>query len=199
MARKKSVKLACTTFRQESQKILAWTTVPADLGDVEDPEYEFWLYDYAVIRLYRAFERLMLECLAGAINNDTAALSTRTGFIWPKHLTDEVCEYVIQGDGYFDFRSRDGLIAVVKRFLPDGHYLVQAVHERKYKKALDQMSALRNFAAHDSKRAKRAVLRATEQTGIRSAGVWLSRNNRLKSIVEDLRRFADEVASAAPY
>jgi len=48
------------------------------------------LHEYAVIRLYREFESLILQGLVGAINNDTSTLSATSGVQFPKHLTDEV-------------------------------------------------------------------------------------------------------------
>ena len=49
-------------------------------------------YDGAVIKLYAAFERMIMGALTGAINNDTYQLSVSTSVQFPKHLTDEVCE-----------------------------------------------------------------------------------------------------------
>ena len=69
----------------------------------------------------------MLDTLVGALNNDTSTLSTRTGFSFPKHLTDEVCRFLVTGRGYFDFKGRDGLIKTLKQYLPDDHYLVEVV------------------------------------------------------------------------
>ena len=73
-------------------------------------------YESAVIRTAIAFEKLMLSCLVTAINNDTSMLSQTTGIQFPKHLTDEVCEFLVVGDGYFDFRGWDGLLKVSKQF-----------------------------------------------------------------------------------
>ena len=57
----------------EADKILAFLTASAGLGD----EHVSWCHDLAIIRLYRAFESLMLDTLVGALNNDTSTLSTR--------------------------------------------------------------------------------------------------------------------------
>ena len=60
------------------------------------------------------FEQLMLFAIVCAINNDTKTISDSTGVEFPKHLTDEVCEYLVLGGRYFDFKGRDGLIRVKK-------------------------------------------------------------------------------------
>ena len=74
MPKKKSIKGSANEFKAEADKILAFLTASAGLGD----EHVSWCHDLAIIRLYRAFESLMLDTLVGALNNDTSTLSTRT-------------------------------------------------------------------------------------------------------------------------
>jgi hypothetical protein len=118
MPKKKSIKGSANEFKAETDKILAFLTAPAGLGD----EHVSWCHDLAIIRLYRAFESLMLDALVGALNNDASTLSTRTGFSFPKHLTNEVCRFLVTGRGYFDFKGRDGLIKALiqARWTTDG-------------------------------------------------------------------------------
>jgi len=158
-----------------------------------------WLHNYAVIRLYREFEGLMLSTLIGAINNDTATLQETTGIEFPKHLTDEICEFLITGTGYFDFKGRSGLIKTIKSFVPEAHYLLTAVKKPAYRPALDQLSALRNFAAHESYPSKRAALEAIEGERIASSGAWLKRQGRFATLVASLKALATEIENAAPY
>jgi hypothetical protein len=110
MPKRKSIKGSANEFKTETDKILAFLTASAGLGD----EHVSWCHDLAIIRLYRAFESLMLDALVGALNNDTSTLSTRTGFSFPKHLTDEVCRFLVTGRGYFDFKGRDVLIKALQ-------------------------------------------------------------------------------------
>ena len=98
-----------------------------------------WVHDYAIIRLYREFEDMILNCLVAAINSDTQQLAHATGFKFPKHLTDEVCEYIIVKDGYFDLRGRDGLIKTLKMYLAADHYLVTVVKNNAYRGALEKV------------------------------------------------------------
>jgi cupin superfamily acireductone dioxygenase involved in methionine salvage len=141
----------------------------------------------------------MLEVLVGAVNSDTATLSTRTGIKFPKHLTDEVCEYLIVGDGYFDFKGREGLIKTIRKCVPDTHYLIGIVKADKYKEALERLSALRNYAAHDSMRSKEAARRAAGQAKIMSAGDWLCTQGRLADLIESCRAMAREIKEQAPF
>ena len=141
----------------------------------------------------------MLDALVGALNNDTSTLSIRTGFSFPKHLTDEVCRFLVTGRGYFDFKGRDGLIKALKQYLPDDHYLVEVVSKAGYRNSLDLLTAARNFAAHESQQSKTAFKKATNKDRVGAAGSWLKRQNRFRDIADMLKAMADEIHEAAPF
>ena len=196
MPRKKSVKHSAQYFRAAADEITAFlTTVSTNQTD----QHIAWLYDYAIIRLYREFEALMLDALVGAINNDSATISLTTGIDFPKHLNSEVCMFLVTGTGYFDFKGRDGLIKTIKRFVPDDHYLVSIVKKSAFSKTLNLLSALRNFAAHGSDQSKGTARKAIEAKRIESSGAWLRREHRLQTIVDGLKALATELENAAPY
>lgn len=194
--RKKSVRKAASDFKSE---IVELSNFLSDLAHrIVTEKSMTWAYEYAVIRLHREFENLMLNCLVAGINNDTTVLSSTTGIQFPKHLTDEICEYLVIGGGYFDFKGRDGLIATLKKFVPADHYLVSKVKDRRYKDSLNKLSALRNFAAHDSAVAKRTATKQAGVTRLASSGAWLKKRGRFETLCDDLKRLADEIAAAAP-
>ena len=62
-----------------------------------------------------------------------------------------------------------------------------------------KLSALRNFAAHESAKSKRAALAAIGGERIESSGAWLKRENRFQSIVDHLKALATDFEHAAPY
>ena len=159
-----------------------------------------WLYDYAIIRLYREFEIFVLSVLVTEINRDTSHLSEREKVSFPKHLNDGVCEYIIVGGRhYFGFNGISELNRQLNKFLPKGHSLVKAV--KKNKQTLNELLALRNFAAHNSKHSKKNALNAVQQKRLESAGAWLKRknsnrsgdSNRFEDIVKDLKDLADKI------
>lgn len=192
--RKKSFRKARESFGKEIdaiQKFLGETNALSRAS-------RSWAYDYAIIRLYRAFEDFILTCLICAINNDTEQLSSRAGILFPKHLSDEVCEYLIVGNGYFDFKGRDGLLKTIKEFVSETHFLHTAVKSQSYSAALNQLSALRNFAAHDSRPAKSRAISATKAQRLSSAGAWLKTGRRFETILTRLDQLAQEVANNAP-
>jgi cupin superfamily acireductone dioxygenase involved in methionine salvage len=197
VARKKSGRLAAERFRDRAEEIAEFALEVFDSG-LSD-QHVTWAYDFAIIRLYSEFENLMLEALVVAINNDTSTISARTGLPFPKHLTDEVCEYLILGTGYFDFKGRDGLLKKLQEYLPKDHYLVVAVKRPTYKSAIEKVAALRNFAAHGSAVSKKAALQAVGGQKLASSGAWLKTQSRLRDIIRPLKQLADEIESLAPY
>ncbi|MCI4327213.1 MAG: hypothetical protein L3K16_06240 [Thermoplasmata archaeon] len=152
-----------------------------------------------MIRLHAAFEQFMLDALVGCINNRPSDLYRVTGARFPAHLRAEVCEFLVTGSRYFDVRNRDHLLEVLKGFLPPQNYLVQVVGKPAYKPGLERLWALRNFAAHRSKRAKRRALIAVSAKKMASAGAWLSKRSRLDDLEDCLRQLATDIHAAAPY
>ncbi|MGH9382061.1 MAG: hypothetical protein ACRD2Z_15815 [Thermoanaerobaculia bacterium] len=196
MPRKKSVKKSAADFKARADEIAAFAT---DAEQKLTDQQASWAYDYGILRLYREFEALMLDALVGAINNDTATIAKSTGITFPRHLTDEVCEYLIIGNGYFDFKGRDGLIQTLKEYVPADHYLVTAVKKDKYRESLERLSALRNLAAHNSAVAKTRAKKAVQQERMPDAGSWLKKHGRLKGIIDRLKELAEEIDAGAPY
>ncbi|WP_432034054.1 hypothetical protein [Streptomyces antibioticus] len=197
MPRKKSAVYAANAFKAETQRVLDFVenaeAVP--LGDQDLT----WVYELALVKTAVAFERLMLACIVCAVNNDTSTISEQTGINFPKHLTDEVCEYLVTGGGYFDFKGRDGLIKTFRKFLPTTHYLPAAVKLPQFKAPLEQLIALRNFAAHESPASKAAVLKVLDLKRISSAGAWVKKQGRLHQLTAELHDLADEIIKSAPY
>jgi hypothetical protein len=196
MSRKKSIRNTAQAFVQEVTALEHF--VQTSISSLSDKE-QSWCHDYAIIRLYREFENLMLSAIAGAINNDTTTISSTTGIDFPKHLNVQVCEFLVLGGGYFDFKGRSGLIKTLRKYVPQNHYLLNIVQNQRYQAALDKLSALRNYAAHESEQAKKAALTATGQQKIGSAGSWLKRQQRFIAISTELKDLGNAIHQAAPY
>lgn len=156
-------------------------------------------YEAAIIKTVVAFEKVILDLLVVAINNDTSILSAKMQINLPKHLTHDVCEYLITGTRYFDWTGgRSGLIRTVKTYVPNSHWLVTTVSDIKFTGTFERLLVLRNHAAHESKQSKRAV-NAALNTQIVSVGAWLSKGNRMRAITTSLKQFGADVQLAAPY
>jgi len=196
--RKKSGKLAADTFIAASQRI--WDFVlEAEKGKLTDQAMT-WVYEAALIKAAVAFEKLMLDCLVTAINNDTSTISETTGVNFPRHLNDEVCEYLVTGGGYFDFKGgHSGLCKVIKDLVGTGHYLHKVVKSPQHRGPINLLVALRNFAAHESPKSRVAALRETGGQRIGSAGAWAKRQRRFECLLVSLEKVAADIKAAAPY
>jgi len=193
--RKKNIEDSASNFTWEVTGILDFLEEVrrSDFSDL----HISWCYDLAIIRLYRVFESFMLDCIIAILNNDSDTFSEVVGIDFPKHLSVSVCEYLIVGNGYFDFKGRSGLISQTRRFMPADHWFVTTLKDRKYKDALEQLCALRNFATHESTVSKNAALVAVGQDRMGSAGSWLKRQSRFESIANQLRKLAQEIRRKA--
>lgn len=196
--RKKSIRLAAQMFATNVDGVVAFTQRAVAAASITQQD-ESWSYDLAIIRLYREFEDLMLSCLVALINNDATTFSQQKGRNFPRHMNVEVCEYLICGDGYFDFAGRDGLIKTIKKIVPAAHWLPTAVGHVDYTDTLKKLSALRNFAAHDSAVSKKRALEAIGQERLSSSGAWLKKQNRFVTICNSLTAMAVRIEAAAPY
>lgn len=196
MPKKVSVRKCAVDFRANNDAIIEFVQRSQSLSD----QHQTWCHDQAIIMLYKEFENLVFEALIGAINNDTSnTIASVQELDLPKHLSRAVCEYLVIQDGYFDFKGRSGLIRILKKYLPDTHYLIQYIRDAKYRETIDKLFALRNFAAHNSLQSKKAVLKALGNRRIKSSGAWLKVQGRLKAIIADLNDLAEKIENSAPY
>ena len=194
--KKKSFKKAAQLFRNNTDEILKFVSKFNTSFDNKD---KIWCYDFAIIRLYREFENFMLTCLVALINFDSRTFSDHKSISFPEHMNIVVCEYLICGDGYFDFSGRSGLIKKIKQIVPNYHWFYKTVAGSKYKNSLDRLSALRNFAAHGSQVSKKKALEATGQKRMSSSGAYLKNYGRLKDICMDLKDMSQKIEDEAPY
>jgi hypothetical protein len=211
MPRKKSARDASDRFLTATQEVRSFLDeiAKAKLSDLAQSR----AHDQAIMATSVAFEHLMLHCLVAAVNNDTATISQKSGVNFPKHLTDEVCEYLVTGGGYFDFRGREGLTKTVRRFVPESHWLLEIVKDARYRFDLELLIGLRNYVAHDSKQGKAAATKAmkgfelrrqaqpADLVGMRipTAGAWVKRSRRMMRLLDGLDQLAKEIGVRAPY
>ena len=196
--KKKSLRKPAENFIAECDKIIDFVDAASDGQNVSEV-HKSWVYDYAIIRLYREFEQMLLECMVAGLNQDNTHLSEAKRLNLPKHLTDELCEYLIRGDQFFDFKGRKDIRNKFRKFLGDEHFLVHMFASNAYDADLRKLIALRHFAAHDSAQAKENALRACGLRRMGSSGSYLKKQGRLESLVANLKVMAGDIAQNAPY
>jgi hypothetical protein len=194
MPKKKSGKKAAEKFTRRIAKLEGY------VGELDglSGQATTWAYEAAIIKLAVGFEKFMLECLIAGINNDTSTLNLQSGIRFPKHLSDDVCEYLITGGGYFDFKGRSGLIATAKRYLPEAHWFVAEVKKPRWKASIEELLSLRNLAAHESPQSKKAAKAATGKQNLSSAGVHLKRAGHFFRLTRELTKLSETLRQSPP-
>lgn len=157
-----------------------------------------WAYEAALIKVAVAFEELLLRCLVACINRDTSDFSATTQITFPKHLSKDVCQYLVTRNGYLKFTGSDPN-SLVTQFLPKDHEIARAFRDPEHKQAVALLYALRNFAAHGSDQSKKKAREVVNQRSIGSAGAWVKSRRRFKDLTRDLRRLGTALGEAAPY
>lgn len=188
-------------LNKDLDRIEQFTRTAAENG-LKDADLSF-VYDAALIKAWVVFEKFMLTALVAAINQDSAAISARSGVDFPKHLSKKVCEYLVTGGGYFNFNGFGGLVGTVKDYLPDGHWLPKTLQRKTadgksvYAPQVDLFAALRNFAAHESPQSKVRALKATGRARLLSAGAYLKGGKQFEGITAMVRELAADLEKAA--
>lgn len=134
-------------------------------------------YDYAVFSAYREFEQFVLAICIARINNDPTAFYKAVGVEFGRHITAAQSEYLLVGDGYFDFRGHGGLVEVLRRASGDSP-MVAAAKLPQNRIAFEILVGLRNYVAHGSTQSWQAALKAMQnwepdRKNLGSAGSWL--------------------------
>lgn len=110
----------------------------------------------------------MISCL----NHDHSCFEEKYGIALGKHINDDVCEFLITKGGYFDFRGYSGLVSTIKNTLGNSNAVIPIIKD-SYQNCIDQLCAIRNYAAHESKQSKAAAKKAFGLSRISSAGSCL--------------------------
>lgn len=198
MPKKKSGKRAAQAFVKRVDSLIEHLDEVDAMGFSEGGRS--LAYEMTLIKLYEYFERLMLESLVVAINNDIGrTISSRKGFTFPAHMTDEVCEFLIVGDGYFNFRNYDDLKRTIKGFVPDDHWLLTEACASHNRASIERLTALRNYSAHGSRKARERAKTALNAKRLPSAGAWIKAGNRARDLLSHFKAIGRAIEAAAPY
>ena len=150
-------------------------------------------YEYAIIALYKAFEKFIYKTIVGCINHDNTTVTDTYGVNFGRHTNDDMCEFIITKGGYFDFKDREGLIKVLRQNIGETYGIVGIVKKADYTDTLKRLCALRNYAAHTSQQAKVKASQAYGLKRIATAGSHLKSQKRFNEIAESLLKLSDEI------
>jgi len=116
-----------------------------------------------LLRLCAHWERFVDEHLVDCVNCDHSKLNDYLGVTIPKHPTRNVCQAVLFGGKYKDFKSFADLKGFTKKVLPDESNPFLAISTAHGTK-IDEVFKIRNYLAHYSAAARRALDRMYKQS-----------------------------------
>lgn len=153
-------------------------------------------YEYGIISLYKSFEMFMYRTILGCINHNSSYVSEHYKVDFGRHISDEMCDFILTKGGYFDFRGTDGLIKICKHHIGDMYGIVDIIKKDEYAKAIDKLVALRNYAAHNSNSSKERAKAVLKLKRIPPIGSYLKKHKTVEEIADKLCKLADEIAVA---
>lgn len=111
-----------------------------------------------LLRLCAHWERFVDEHLVDCVNVDHSKLTDFLGVKIPRHPSRNVCQAVLYGGGYRDFKGFGDLKGFSKKVLPDPSNPFLAVTQAHADK-IDEVLTIRNYLAHYSAVAERSLER----------------------------------------
>lgn len=141
---------AITRYREFMRRILQNNQVVAN--DMEKRD----IAESVLLRLCAYWEWFVDEQLADCINVDHSKLSQYFGVSLPNNPSKGLCEALLIGGRYLDFRSFGDLKGHSKKILPDKSNPFLAITKNRAKR-LDEAYLIRNYLAHYSSLAKRSL------------------------------------------
>ena len=184
----------CDEFIQNMSEIEGYINRCKTVFAGED-KYLSFCYENAIIMLYKAFEKFILRTMISCLNHDHSHFEEKYGIKLGKHINDDVCEFLITKGGYFDFKGRDGLNKILNATIGSSHNVGKTIKNNKYSKTINQLCAVRNYAAHNSAQAKKSVMDAYGLARISSPGSFLKKQNRFSTLIVGLTDLANDVKS----
>lgn len=109
-----------------------------------------------LLRLCAHWERFVDEHLVDCVNVDHSQLNEFLGVTIPRHPSRNVCQAILFGGKYRDFRSFRELKGFTKKVLPNVSNPFLRVTKANSKK-IDEVFMIRNYLAHYSSAARRAL------------------------------------------
>lgn len=153
-------------------------------------------YEYGIIKLYKSFEVFLYKTIITCINHDSSKVCAHYKVQFGKHISDSMCNFILTKGGYFDFKGWSKLIEICTQHIGDTYGVVDILKKGKngqYKKAIEELIAFRNYAAHSSEQSKESVKRVLGRKRIPQMGNYLKEGNRLENIADILCSLADEL------
>ena len=182
----------CTNFIKELGEISGYVEKCKVVFN-EEKQYLSFCYENAIIMVYRSFEHFLLRIMVSCLNHDHSHFEESYGIKLGRHINDDVCEFLITKGGYFDFKGNGDLKKTLNKSIGQKHPVVKVFGNGTYSKTIQKLYVLRNYAAHNSPQAKKAVLNEFNLQRVKSAGSLLKQQGRFQNIINELTQLANDI------
>jgi len=128
----------------------------APVGGTKDDKAE--IIESSIIRVCALWETLVENDLIDCLNLDSTKLSKYLQLDLPDHLNKDLCEAILLGTTYLDFKKVGNIKGFAKNILPpyiNPFRLIEGPTEKK----IDEAYTMRNYISHYSSKAKRGLCR----------------------------------------
>ena len=107
------------------------------------------IFEAFVFKIHTTWEVFVEALLIDSLNRDTSQYAKYMNRPLPKHLSRNICEIMLLGLGYLDWKGATQLRAKTKNILVPEHNPFQKIPKTSIKK-IDQFYTIRNYLAHYS-------------------------------------------------
>ena len=125
-------------------------------GVIGTREDKIEIVESSIIRICALWEAFVEGELIDCLNLDSTKLSEDLKLDLPKHLSRSLCEAILIGRGYLDFKSVGDIKGFASKILPDDVNPFRLIKTPTAKK-IDELCVMRNYLSHYSSKAKRAL------------------------------------------
>jgi hypothetical protein len=156
-----------------------------------------WGYSVLAVNLTTAWSDFVEDVFIGCVNRNPSKVGPEVGLALPKHIPYAVCEALFTTRGYLDFKSVGDLKGEGKKFLASNPFMAIAKADSD---KLDDLSVLRNYVVHGSRRARKAyfekVLQPDKYKNFVEPGTFLLHVAKGKTKLEIYTTAAESAAKA---
>jgi hypothetical protein len=112
-----------------------------------------------VIRLCALWEAFIEGEMIDCLNIDCSKYKEELQLELPEHPTKDVCEAILVGAGYLDFKNVGDIKGFAKNVLPDDVNPFRLIKENPTGKRIDELYIMRNYLSHYSKKSRRTLMK----------------------------------------
>jgi len=114
---------------------------------------KFEIIEGSVLRICALWESFIIEELIDCLNLDCSTLSGHLKLNLPKDMSKDMCEAVLIGDRYLDFKSVKDLQGFARKVLCKENNPFDLIEDQTAKK-IDDIYIIRNYISHLSKKSE---------------------------------------------